>query len=208
MCMSWSWYLASDMQFHVIAMTLLILSTEHFYAAVTILSAILIDSAVLSGYISYVYEYVPIIDELYRLADVLYTPPWMRINPYLFGIIAGYILIKLNSNMVLKKKVVILCWCFAGAFNIYVIASHKRHVLDTAIYVVLHRIFWALSTAWIVIACTTKHGGEPVYLLVNDIKDIRRLNGHMELSTLLKGVQISKKRKVEDKLNEVIKLLK
>ncbi|XP_018399200.1 PREDICTED: uncharacterized protein LOC108776943 [Cyphomyrmex costatus] len=59
MCMSWSWYIANDMQLYVIAMTLLILSTTYFYTAVTILGALLIGSIILSGYTSYVYEIVP-----------------------------------------------------------------------------------------------------------------------------------------------------
>jgi len=49
--------------------------------------------------------------------------------------------------------------------------------------------------------------GDPVYLLVNDIKDIRKLKGHMQLSELLQGVRIPKKRKTEEPLKEVIKFI-
>jgi len=49
--------------------------------------------------------------------------------------------------------------------------------------------------------------GDPVYLLVNDIKDIRKLKGHMQLSELLQGVRIPKKRKTEETLKEVIKFI-
>ncbi|XP_018044351.1 PREDICTED: nose resistant to fluoxetine protein 6-like [Atta colombica] len=59
MCMSWSWYIANDMQLYIITMILLILSTTYFYTAVTILGALLIVSIILSGYTSYVYEIVP-----------------------------------------------------------------------------------------------------------------------------------------------------
>jgi len=38
----------------------------------------------------------------------------------------------------------------------------------------------------------------PIYLLVNEIKDIRKLSGRMSLSLLLKGVEIPKKRKTEE----------
>jgi len=33
----------------------------------------------------------------------MYIPPWMRIIPYIIGIIAGYILVKLDNNLNLKK---------------------------------------------------------------------------------------------------------
>jgi len=49
--------------------------------------------------------------------------------------------------------------------------------------------------------------GDPVYLLVNDIKDIRKLKGRMQLSELLQGVRIPKKRKTEETLKEVIKFI-
>jgi len=48
---------------------------------------------------------------------------------------------------------------------------------------------------------------DPVYLLVNDIKDICKLKGHMQLSELLQGVRIPKKRKTEETLKEVIKFI-
>ncbi|XP_039315543.1 nose resistant to fluoxetine protein 6 [Solenopsis invicta] len=59
LCMSWSWYLAVDMQSHVIVLMVLILSTMYFYAAVIISGALLIGSIIFTGYTSYIYEYVP-----------------------------------------------------------------------------------------------------------------------------------------------------
>ncbi|KAL6435758.1 hypothetical protein ACFW04_005567 [Cataglyphis niger] len=59
MCTIWSWYLANDMQYFIIATALLILSTVYFYIAAVILAALLISSIVLTGYISYIYEFVP-----------------------------------------------------------------------------------------------------------------------------------------------------
>ncbi|XP_012059881.1 PREDICTED: nose resistant to fluoxetine protein 6-like [Atta cephalotes] len=103
MCLSWGWYLSSDMQFFIIGLTLLILSTVYFYMAVVILSTLLISSVILSGYISYIYEYVPTLDEQYKLADVLYFPPWIRIGPYIIGMITGYIIRRFNKKIALKK---------------------------------------------------------------------------------------------------------
>ncbi|XP_036140702.1 nose resistant to fluoxetine protein 6 isoform X3 [Monomorium pharaonis] len=163
MCMSWSWYLADEMQFYIITVAILILSTMYFYAAVMILGALLISSSILSGYISYIYTYVPTYDELYRLRDILYIPPWTRINSYIIGIIAGYILLKLNNNLLLKRKTAILCWCIfclASACNIFVLFNKRfESILATAIYIAFHKILWAIGIAWIVIACSTKHGG-------------------------------------------------
>ncbi|XP_011863412.1 PREDICTED: nose resistant to fluoxetine protein 6-like [Vollenhovia emeryi] len=162
MCLTWSWYLANDMQFYVLAIMLLIFSTVYFYVAVTILSALLIGSTILSGYIVYVHEYTLTLDELFRLADMIYTPPWMRINPYVIGMIAGYVLTKLNNTLALKRKVIRLCWflasaCIIGVF--FVVYKRRLSVLATAIYVALYRIFFAIGIACIVIMCSTNHGG-------------------------------------------------
>ncbi|KAG5346539.1 NRF6 protein, partial [Acromyrmex charruanus] len=163
MCMSWSWYLSADMQFFMIGIALLSLSTTYFYTAAFILGALLIGSIVLAGYFSYIYEFVPTLDEQYRLLDELYFPPWFRISPYIVGIITGYILIQLNGKLILKKRTVILCWCFSSACSIITLLSLydrlKVSILASAIYMSLYRVFWAIGIAWIVIACLTQHGG-------------------------------------------------
>ncbi|GAB1867720.1 Nose resistant-to-fluoxetine protein N-terminal domain-containing protein [Camponotus japonicus] len=162
MCMIWSWYLANDMQYFIIATILLILSTIYFYMSVFILGTLLIGSIVLSGYISYSYEYIPTLDEQLRLRSIIYFPPWIRIGPYIIGIITGYIIRRLNKKLVFKKETVILCWCFGSACNIFpLIGLYGRNVsiLYTAIYIALSRTLWATGIAWIVIACFSKHGG-------------------------------------------------
>ncbi|KAG5344702.1 NRF6 protein, partial [Acromyrmex charruanus] len=161
MCLFWSWYLSNDMQFYIIGLALLILSTVYFYVAVVILSTILIASVILSGYISYIYEYVPTLDELYRLLDVLYYPPWIRIGPYIIGMITGYVTRRFNKKIALKRNIVILCWTLGAACNILVlfgVYKTKISVLSAAIYVALSRTVWAIGIAWIVIMCCTEHG--------------------------------------------------
>ncbi|KAG5347697.1 NRF6 protein, partial [Acromyrmex charruanus] len=135
---------------------------RYFYVAVVILSTILISSVILSGYISYIYEYVPTLDEQYRLLDVFYFPPWIRIGPYIIGMITGYIIRRFNKKIVLKKNIVILCWTLGAACNILVlfgVYKTKISVLSAAIYVALSRTVWAIGIAWIVIMCYTEHGG-------------------------------------------------
>ncbi|XP_050448535.1 nose resistant to fluoxetine protein 6-like isoform X2 [Cataglyphis hispanica] len=176
MCMVWSWYVANDMQYFIIATALLILSTVYFYIAAGILAALLISSIVLTGYISYIYEFVPTLYEQQRLLNVLYYPPWIRIGPYIIGIITGYIIRRLNKKLVLRKGIVILCWCFSSACFIFVCFSslifYKQNVsiLYAAIYVALSRTIWATGIAWIVIACFTEYGG-----IVNQLLSLKVL---------------------------------
>ncbi|KYN11375.1 Nose resistant to fluoxetine protein 6 [Trachymyrmex cornetzi] len=135
---------------------------RYFYVAVIILGTILIASIILSSYISYIYEFVPTLDEQYRLSHDLYFPPWIRIGPYIIGMITGYIIRRFNKKIALKKNIIILCWILGAACNILVLFGlYKRQisVLSTAIYVALSRTVWAIGIAWIVIMCCTEHGG-------------------------------------------------
>ncbi|XP_050465551.1 nose resistant to fluoxetine protein 6-like isoform X2 [Cataglyphis hispanica] len=162
MCINWGWYLANDMQYFIIATALLILSTMYFYTSIVILGALLIGSIIITGYISYIYEYIPTLNEQWRLLHVFYFSPWTRIGPYIIGIITGYIVRKLNKKLALKKKTVIFCWCLGSACIIFVLLGlYKQNVsiLYAAVYVALSRTLWAIGIAWIVIACFTKHGG-------------------------------------------------
>ncbi|XP_036145479.1 nose resistant to fluoxetine protein 6 [Monomorium pharaonis] len=94
MCVPWSWYLANDMQYYIITVALLILSTTYFYTAVMTLVVILIGSIILNGYISYIYEIsnMKIYENSKELLYIFYYAPWMRIYPYLIGVITNYIL--------------------------------------------------------------------------------------------------------------------
>ncbi|XP_035739853.1 nose resistant to fluoxetine protein 6-like [Vespa mandarinia] len=162
MCMSWSWYLANDMQFFMITTFLLILSSRYFNVAACLLSLLFIASIIITGYISHIHNYVPTLDEQYRNLNVLYDPPWVRIGPHIVGIITGYIVIKLNKELRWKRRTIILFWILSSTCNILVLFGlwEKRiSVISAAIYVAFARTAWAIGLAWLVIACVTNHGG-------------------------------------------------
>jgi len=43
------------------------------------------------------------LDEQYRFVNILYYPPWVRIGPYIIGMITGYIITRLNKKIILKR---------------------------------------------------------------------------------------------------------
>uniref|UniRef100_A0A182W061 Nose resistant-to-fluoxetine protein N-terminal domain-containing protein n=1 Tax=Anopheles minimus TaxID=112268 RepID=A0A182W061_9DIPT len=92
MCMIWSWYLANDMQFYVIAIVLLMISSRNFRLAVGLLFLCLGGSWLLSIYFSLHYRYTYKVADPFESFDILYDKPWQRIGPYIVGMITGYIL--------------------------------------------------------------------------------------------------------------------
>ncbi|XP_046403423.1 nose resistant to fluoxetine protein 6-like [Ischnura elegans] len=185
MCMSWSWYLSNDMQFFVLGTFLMLLSTSYFVLSIIILVIILISSSVLTGYISYIYGYIPTLDEQLAMLNVLYDPPWTRIGPYLVGMCTGYLAVYLNGKLNLSKKTTILLWVLGSLCNIIVLFGiYERDISVTAsaFYVALSRTVWGLGLAWIIIACCTGHAG-----IINSILSF---GGWVPLSRLTYGAYL------------------
>ncbi|KAI4476496.1 hypothetical protein M0804_013527 [Polistes exclamans] len=162
MCMSWSWYLANDMQYFVIVNLLLFLSSRYFKVAASLLGLLFISSIILSGYISYINNYIPSFDRQWSLSKELYYSPLVRIGPYLVGVTAAYIFLKLQHKLLWKKKTIILFWILGSLCNLIVLFGlyqTRISVLAAAFYVALGRNVWAISIALLIIACCTNNGG-------------------------------------------------
>ncbi|KAK0160025.1 hypothetical protein PV328_007472 [Microctonus aethiopoides] len=162
MCMSWSWYLSNDMQFFIIGLFLLVLSDVYFYTSATLLLILLLCSTAITGYISYSYEYTSTLDMQWNMLDIFYYPPWMRIGPYLIGIITAYSLTRINKKLCINKKFICLMWIVGSLCNILTLFGlFKRDISVTcmAIYVALSRSVWAIGISWLIIACYTNNGG-------------------------------------------------
>ncbi|XP_066994269.2 nose resistant to fluoxetine protein 6 isoform X2 [Anabrus simplex] len=162
MCMSWSWYLSNDMQFFIIATCLLFLSTRYFKLSATILVVMVVGSSLLTGYTSYIYHYIPTLDQQLALVEVFYDPPWTRIGPHFVGVATGYLVVQLDGKLHLRKHSVIIAWLLGAACNVSVLFGlyeHNLSPLTAAVYVGLSRTAWGVGLAWIMIACCTHHAG-------------------------------------------------
>ncbi|XP_059482183.1 nose resistant to fluoxetine protein 6-like [Neocloeon triangulifer] len=162
MCMTWSWYIANDMQFFVIASFLLLLSTSYRRIAFSVGTLLTVASCAITAYISWSYNYVPTLSQQYNMLNVLYDPPWTRIGPYMIGMLTGYYVNKINGRLSLKTWQVACCWFLGSMCNVVVLFGLTKREISPelgALYVGLSRTVWGVGLAWIVVACVTKHGG-------------------------------------------------
>ncbi|XP_044001051.1 nose resistant to fluoxetine protein 6-like [Aphidius gifuensis] len=185
MCLSWSWYLPNDMQFFIIAkiLTSLIILfindcllknlNRYFKTCVVIWTCMLMSTAVYSGYLSYSLGLTFTMDMLWDTKDYLYSSPFVRIGPYLIGLAAAYLLVRMNHKwnantvsffffFIYKKITLGLFWIIGIVLGIGVMSftnDKQISLFQTAIYVGLYRIIWALIISWIVVASSTNHGG-------------------------------------------------
>ncbi|XP_045468141.1 nose resistant to fluoxetine protein 6-like isoform X1 [Harmonia axyridis] len=164
-CMLWSWYMANDTQFYFIASILLLIgvrSNRHLKAAACMIGVFLVTSWVTTFIIAMKYNYVARVEEPFTLFDQLYDKPWLRIGPYLIGMIIGYYLFKVDCKVKLKISVVAAGWILSLgclAVLVYGLGREGLVVPASAIYASLGHTAWGLSLAWITVACVAGYGG-------------------------------------------------
>ncbi|XP_076395912.1 uncharacterized protein LOC143265791 isoform X2 [Megachile rotundata] len=103
LCMSWTWYISNDMQFFMLGIFLLMLSTSYYYASLSLSVTMIIAASAYRAYVTYVTEYLATNDAKFETLSFMYIRPWMRIQPYLLGMGTALILHKLNYKLHLSK---------------------------------------------------------------------------------------------------------
>ncbi|XP_013108228.1 nose resistant to fluoxetine protein 6 [Stomoxys calcitrans] len=162
MCMLWSWYLANDTQFYIIGALILIVGVRHFKLSAITTGVFLVLSWVTTAVIAFSNNHRPDTDDPLALFDKIYDKPWTRLGPYLIGMAVGWILFRTNCKIRLSKTKVAVAWILASV-NLFVLIfglyRAELSQLTAALYSSLSHSAWALSLAWITIACSTGYGG-------------------------------------------------
>ncbi|XP_060663738.1 uncharacterized protein LOC132796550 [Drosophila nasuta] len=162
MCMLWSWYLANDTQFYMIGAIILIVGVRHFKLSAITTLVFLVLSWITTAVVAFTNNHRPNTDDPLALFDKIYDKPWTRLGPYLIGMAVGWILFRSNCKIRLPKLTVASAW-FLAMLNLFVLVFGLYQTdlsqFTAAAYSSLSHSAWALSLAWITIACSTGYGG-------------------------------------------------
>ncbi|XP_056631522.1 nose resistant to fluoxetine protein 6-like, partial [Diorhabda sublineata] len=164
-CMLWSWYMANDTQFYVVASILLLIAIrgpKHVKAAGTLIIILLGASWITTFIIATKWDYVARVEEPFALFDQLYDKPWLRIGPYLIGILAGYYMFKVDCKVKMSSAIIAIGWVLSVACLsslVYGLGRDGLVVPTSAFYASLGHSAWGLSISWITIACCSGYGG-------------------------------------------------
>ncbi|XP_015911602.2 nose resistant to fluoxetine protein 6 [Parasteatoda tepidariorum] len=170
MCVTWTWYLADDMQFFVVGTFLLSILWRWRRTGLLICSLLLLSSWILTWYISYYYNLVPLFwglsqstdfkeykNRLYLAWDVLYSKPYCRIGPYLIGILLAYVLFKnKNAKNISGRWIGIVGWtasslcCISVIYGVYHIQP-EPYLFH--FYNALSRSAFSGGVAWVIYTC-------------------------------------------------------
>ncbi|KAI8429393.1 hypothetical protein MSG28_000036 [Choristoneura fumiferana] len=162
MCMLWSWYLSDDTQFYAVSAILLILATSHFKLSAALTLVFFISSLLTTGYVSWSNDHIPNSEDPFTQFDKIYDKPWTRLGPYLVGMATGWILFKTNLKIRMSRVWAWIGWVICTAtflFLIFGLYKTELGVASAAIYSALSHSLWAACVGWIIIACSTGHGG-------------------------------------------------
>ncbi|CAD8115428.1 unnamed protein product [Paramecium sonneborni] len=94
-CFGWGWYLSNDFQIFLITPILLIIYAKNKKIGLALIVLLLIGSIFSAYYIAYSHDYhlqmgAPNAKPQPDYQDVFYYKPWVRISPYLIGILFGF----------------------------------------------------------------------------------------------------------------------
>ncbi|GIY90030.1 nose resistant to fluoxetine protein 6 [Caerostris darwini] len=214
-CLSYSWYLAADIQVYIICIPLVILIMKKPVIGLWVNFVIMIASVVGVGIQNYIRDFPP--TNLFIHADVeqrtqlmmeTYYPPLHHLGPHCLGIFVGYYLRQKMSPKSFHWKWHILAWILTFAFTTSALFGVHPWNNDlpgtgkvaTVLYASLSRMSWTIGLAWIVIACSTGCGGFLTYVLAwKPLIPLSRLTfmvymvhpliQHVFYSTLREGIQ-------------------
>lgn len=162
LCLVWSWYLANDMQFFMIGLILLMISTRNMRLALGIWLGLIIASICTTAYIAYSIEYYPTLDQQLNNLTTMYQRPWIRINPFLIGLGTAFLLKQLNNKLHLSTTAKAAGWTFGVLCNcsiLFGMTNKDVSLTASVIYAALGRTGWGLGLMWLTVACVTNNAG-------------------------------------------------
>ena len=142
-CMPWTWYLANDMQFYIVAPLMIIPLFIHFAFGLAVIAIFLVlnftITASLTGafnfqasqFAPYIYNYT---EAEYTSNDLLYDKPYYRITPYLVGIFLGYLMyrkIRFTFGCYVNMTAYSLLWiitagaCMGSLYGLYPVVNNN-----------------------------------------------------------------------------------
>ncbi|XP_054739415.1 O-acyltransferase like protein-like [Anastrepha obliqua] len=89
-CCSWTWYLACEMQFYLLTTALLFLYAKSERLAKIVFATCALGFAIIGWLCNYNNGITFDLDVLHSTLNQLYVKPWVRINPYLGGVLCGW----------------------------------------------------------------------------------------------------------------------
>ncbi|XP_074654991.1 nose resistant to fluoxetine protein 6-like isoform X2 [Tubulanus polymorphus] len=167
-CMGWAWFLAVDMQLHVISPICLLAFYWHYGAGIGVVILFCLANYVSVGVSSTLIGLTPPSLTDYRYIFFIYYKPWSHFSPFVIGVMVGYLLCSTrDKKWNIHWALVTIGWLIAAALVLIPVftAFLPSTQLENSIYLSLAATAWCLGLSWIVFACHVGYGGPVNWLL-------------------------------------------
>ncbi|KAJ6632736.1 Nose resistant to fluoxetine protein 6 [Pseudolycoriella hygida] len=163
LCLSWSWYLACDMQFYIVILFILFVHARYPATAKSIFLALIAALTAGGIYLNVDMNLLPRFDSVLYHLDEFYIEPWNRMHPYLAGCAVGYVMFKIKDKKFPKNRFITVSYC-TGAIVTFVATLFSTSFtgatsLIFALALSFGRFFMGLFIGSIVVMCHIGYGG-------------------------------------------------
>jgi len=181
-CLGQAWYLANDMQYFIISPIFIYALWKSPKIGLALSFAGLLAGTVAPMVIVYQKDlelspsFPNILSDPYTYMLEFYIVPWCRFQPYICGIIFGYLLHRMRDTPRLPINKYNLIWIWAvvgaiGALVVYGLAGYVDEYMEAhgmitvgsmaarVSYNGLHRLAWSICLGWVILACTKGAAG-------------------------------------------------
>ena len=167
-CMAWTWYLATDMQFYILA-PLILIPLYHIFRVGIILSIVLLAGTLCTiGAIVGTEDFSARLDLSRRQLDDVYSKPYTRAAPYIVGLMLGFLLykkVRINFHWFVDWFIYCAMWvvaagcCFSVVYGLYSsFSTHELTRVENVSYGMFSRFTWSVGVALMVFACHNGYG--------------------------------------------------
>ncbi|KAF5900814.1 nose resistant to fluoxetine protein 6-like, partial [Clarias magur] len=164
-CAPWTWYLSVDFQFYATTPFLIFLYRLNKRVLVSVALTILVMSCVSSALVTeflHLPVHQPTTLEYESYFEYYYNKPYTRYGPYLLGILAGIYTMTKKEDLIKQRWQAAFGWFVSLSIMAVIVGSayllRGQGSPGHAVYQGLHRSFWALAVAWVILACEQGYG--------------------------------------------------
>ncbi|CAJ0959873.1 unnamed protein product, partial [Mesorhabditis belari] len=176
-CMGWTWYLANDFQLQVFSPLILIPLSISPIWGFAIAGGIMGASSIMQVILMIIHDYPPaplltaklqIVEKLDSYWKDVYVRPYVRCQPFIIGILVGYLLIHFTRNQKsslrykMNKKHLLIGWTIStilGLYSVFGLYNFSRTGDISTWYSLMYGAFgrpaYALAIAWVSFVCAT-----------------------------------------------------
>ncbi|XP_017348985.2 O-acyltransferase like protein isoform X2 [Ictalurus punctatus] len=165
-CAPWTWYLSVDFQFYAATPFLICLYTLNkrvfVSVAFTLLAMSCISSALITAFL-HLPVHQPTTLEYESYFEYYYNKPYTRYGPYLLGVLTGIYMVTKKEALIKQRWQAAAGWLVSLSVMAVIVGSaymlRGQGSPGHAVYQGLHRSLWALTVAWLILACEEGYGG-------------------------------------------------